>query len=305
MHGFVQRCLLVAAAMAASGSAHAIDTAFSPHLIEVEVSDTLGRSGSAVIPFAVGTYDPVQRSVAWTTNTPFNIVDTGSSATVATIRSLSVQARVYPPRAYLNATVDAGSATCTVLVRSSTVKSPPIEEGDAQGRAFASFALRDMNENGALLTGVGAPGAGAYRAFINGPFPLGSQFSQLVATVSASAGATGSGFQNDPPVGFRPIGAGVKSVNGAMLFTLSPGDRATCTTRFDVSGTANPPGDLNCDGLVNGFDIDPFVLALMDPAAYAVAFPGCDAQAADCNLDGVVNNFDTDSFLEILGVGLP
>ncbi|MBK8915798.1 MAG: hypothetical protein IPM64_14610 [Phycisphaerales bacterium] len=305
MHGFIRRCLVFAATVATGGSAGAVDTAFSPNLIEIEITDSLGRSGTAAIPFAVGTYDSVLRSVSYSTSTPFAVVDAGSAATVATVRSLSVQARVYPPRAYLNATIDAGSATCTVLVRSSTVKCPPIDEMHAQGRAFASFAVRDMNENGALLTGVGPPGSGAYRAVYNGPFPTGSQFSHLVATVSASAGATGSGFQNDPPSGYRPVGATIKSVNGAMLFTLSPGDRATCTTRFDVSGTTHPLGDMNCDGLVNSFDIDPFILALLDPAAYAAAFPDCDVQSADCNLDGVINNFDTDSFLEFLGIGLP
>ena len=30
-------------------------------------------------------------------------------------------------------------------------------------------------------------------------------------------------------------------------------------------------GDMNCDGAVNSFDIDPFVLALTNPAAYQAA----------------------------------
>ncbi|MGH6958864.1 MAG: hypothetical protein ACREE7_00120, partial [Dongiaceae bacterium] len=60
------------------------------------------------------------------------------------------------------------------------------------------------------------------------------------------------------------------------------------------------PGDLNCDGAVNNFDIDPFVLALLDPAAYAAAYPDCDIDLADVNGDGVVNNFDIDPFVELL-----
>jgi hypothetical protein len=59
-------------------------------------------------------------------------------------------------------------------------------------------------------------------------------------------------------------------------------------------------GDLNCDGFVNNFDIDPFVLALSDPQAYAAAYPECDAQSADVNRDGVVNNFDIDAFVGLL-----
>ncbi|MGE0480304.1 MAG: hypothetical protein AB7Q17_07515 [Phycisphaerae bacterium] len=59
-------------------------------------------------------------------------------------------------------------------------------------------------------------------------------------------------------------------------------------------------GDMNCDGVINNFDIDPFVLALTDPAAYAVQFPGCDANLADVNGDGMVNNFDIDPFVALI-----
>jgi hypothetical protein len=64
-------------------------------------------------------------------------------------------------------------------------------------------------------------------------------------------------------------------------------------------------GDLNCDGLVNNFDIDPFVLALSDPTAYAAAFPECDRTNADVNEDGRVDNFDIDPFVVLLGGGAP
>ena len=63
------------------------------------------------------------------------------------------------------------------------------------------------------------------------------------------------------------------------------------------------PGDLNCDGELNAFDIDPFVLALTDPTGYAVAWPDCDRMLADCNGDGVVNAFDIDPFVELLTGG--
>jgi len=59
-------------------------------------------------------------------------------------------------------------------------------------------------------------------------------------------------------------------------------------------------GDLNCDGTLNNFDIDPFVLALTDPAAYAQAFPSCDRVLADVNGDGEVDNFDIDPFVDLL-----
>jgi len=59
-------------------------------------------------------------------------------------------------------------------------------------------------------------------------------------------------------------------------------------------------GDVNCDGSINVFDIDPFVLALVDPAAYATAHPGCRIDNADCNGDGDVNVFDIDPFVWLL-----
>ncbi|MBL8879140.1 MAG: hypothetical protein JNG88_08475 [Phycisphaerales bacterium] len=48
-------------------------------------------------------------------------------------------------------------------------------------------------------------------------------------------------------------------------------------------------GDMDNSGLLNNFDIDPFVMALTDPPAYDAAFPGLDASRdwhADCNATG-------------------
>jgi hypothetical protein len=59
-------------------------------------------------------------------------------------------------------------------------------------------------------------------------------------------------------------------------------------------------GDMNCDGVVNGFDIDPFVLALIDRAAYAAQYPDCDYLNGDANGDGLVNAFDIDPFVALL-----
>ncbi len=63
------------------------------------------------------------------------------------------------------------------------------------------------------------------------------------------------------------------------------------------------PGDLNCDGAINAFDIDPFVLALSDPGGYAAAFPDCDYRLADVNGDGAVDAFDIDPFVALLTGG--
>ncbi|QOJ13327.1 MAG: hypothetical protein HRU75_01170 [Planctomycetia bacterium] len=59
-------------------------------------------------------------------------------------------------------------------------------------------------------------------------------------------------------------------------------------------------GDLNCDGETNGFDIDAFVLAMVNAEAYAAAYPGCDIGRADVNLNGRVDHFDIDPFVALL-----
>lgn len=72
---------------------------------------------------------------------------------------------------------------------------------------------------------------------------------------------------------------------------------------YEYQGRVQEPGDLNCDLVVNNFDIDPFVLALTNPAAYEAAYPSCNIENADVNQDGQVNNFDIDAFVALLTGG--
>ena len=62
-------------------------------------------------------------------------------------------------------------------------------------------------------------------------------------------------------------------------------------------------GDMNCDGVVNNFDIDAFVLALTNPVLYQTMYPDCDIMNGDMNGDGVLNNFDIDPFVAALAGG--
>ncbi len=59
-------------------------------------------------------------------------------------------------------------------------------------------------------------------------------------------------------------------------------------------------GDLNCDGALDAFDIEPFILALLDPIGYAAAYPDCDRNLADVNGDGAVDAFDIEPFVALL-----
>ncbi|MBU0638534.1 MAG: hypothetical protein KKB50_06690 [Planctomycetes bacterium] len=64
-------------------------------------------------------------------------------------------------------------------------------------------------------------------------------------------------------------------------------------------------GDVNCDGEINGFDIDAFIVALQstppDHATYYAVYPDCHVENADCNGDGLINGFDINVFVALLG----
>ena len=67
------------------------------------------------------------------------------------------------------------------------------------------------------------------------------------------------------------------------------------------------PGDPNCDGVVNTFDIDPFVAALTatppEFPEYYAQYPDCNHMNADIDEDGLVNAFDIDPFVLLLTGG--
>lgn len=65
----------------------------------------------------------------------------------------------------------------------------------------------------------------------------------------------------------------------------------------EACGCAAAAADTDCNGVVDFFDIDPFLLALFDPAGYAAAYCGGDPCAADVDCSGIIDFFDIDAFL--------
>jgi hypothetical protein len=59
-------------------------------------------------------------------------------------------------------------------------------------------------------------------------------------------------------------------------------------------------GDMNCDGGVGFGDINPFVLALTDPAAYSQTYVTCDIMNGDINGDGSVGFGDINPFVQCI-----
>jgi hypothetical protein len=123
---------------------------------------------------------------------------------------------------------------------------------------------------------------------------------QIVATGSFAAPATNGSYtfqianglvnvleqRNDPPA-YSPV--------TQATVTMSP-----ASITFTVQPQTNPLGDCNCDGTADVFDIDAFVMAIIDPVQYALTYPGCDVDLADCNLDGTPDVFDIDAFVNVI-----
>jgi hypothetical protein len=62
-------------------------------------------------------------------------------------------------------------------------------------------------------------------------------------------------------------------------------------------------GDLNCDGLLNFGDINPFTLYLSSATAWKTAYPYCHALNGDLNHDGYVTFRDINPFVALLSSG--
>ena len=92
--------------------------------------------------------------------------------------------------------------------------------------------------------------------------------------------------------------------NGELIaggdFTTAGDCVSVCWARW---GCPYVKGDLNCDGAINGLDIDPFVLVLLTTPpydAYYSVFPGCDHMLGDINADGAIDGFDIDPLVALM-----
>lgn len=74
---------------------------------------------------------------------------------------------------------------------------------------------------------------------------------------------------------------------------------------FTVDGSIQLRGDLNCDGVVDGRDVAPFSLALVDAASYPGAYPFCQLSQADVNNDASIDTNDISDFVACLLTGCP
>ena len=59
-------------------------------------------------------------------------------------------------------------------------------------------------------------------------------------------------------------------------------------------------GDVNCDGVIDTLDIEPFLVALFDPQGYEALYPDCDITLADIDGNGIIDALDIEPFLWLL-----
>jgi hypothetical protein len=62
-------------------------------------------------------------------------------------------------------------------------------------------------------------------------------------------------------------------------------------------------GDMTCNNILDAEDLEAFVIALIDPDAYAGKYPECDILRGDMNNDGLVNGDDIQGFVAVMSAG--
>ncbi|MCG3125366.1 MAG: hypothetical protein CHACPFDD_00184 [Phycisphaerae bacterium] len=148
-------------------------------------------------------------------------------------------------------------------------------------------ALVDLHPIGAASSSAAAAHGGMQAGIVDGRAALwiGSAESHFDLGAIVPDGFTASGaedFEIAPDGSVTVVGYGFN----------------TYTNRYEAlvwrSSTACEPCDTNCDGSINGFDVEDFVAALSGSGS------GCSPCQGDVNGDGSVNGFDIDGFVTCL-----
>lgn len=116
--------------------------------------------------------------------------------------------------------------------------------------------------------------------------------------------------------GWWTLGSGMDNYVMALTDFDADGDGAggpmlVAGGRFVAAGGISAPkiaawtgcpllGDLNCDGTIDAYDVEAFVLALIDPGGWSAAHPGCDVMLGDINGDEAFDVADAAPFAELL-----
>lgn len=189
------------------------------------------RSGRASFQarFSDGSWDSQRRIYSWRLREPVELRDDEGDL-IAVLQQGSTLVRG-DPQISLGYLVQAGDSLTSFTITSALLSFPALNNPDA--RASASMGITDINGDGAELVGL-HDGPAAYLAEYNGFVPGGSTFSALIGSIKASAGGSGSAFQNDPPSGYRTISGSVHDMSTQFKFSLTAYDTSSGTSNFEV-----------------------------------------------------------------------
>jgi hypothetical protein len=124
------------------------------------------------------------------------------------------------------------------------------------------------------------------------------------APTEAPASPTGQAPSSKPTEAAPPTATG--AVSASPQPTQAPGgtEPPRPTQVPSATATAVRPnyakGDLNCDGLIDMCDINPFTMALEQPLEYATAYPSCYRDLADMDNNGEYDSADATRFALLL-----
>jgi hypothetical protein len=202
-----------------------------------EISDIVysvvaeNRSGRASFQahFSEGSWDSERRIYSWRLSAPIELRDDDGDL-IAILQQGSTLVRG-DPQISLGYLVQAGDSLTNFTITSALLSFPTMNNPDA--RASASMGITDINGDGAELIGL-HDGPAAYLAQYNGFVPGGSTFSALIGSIKASAGGSGSAFQNDPPSGYRTISGNVNDMSVQFKFSLTAFDTSSGTSNFEI-----------------------------------------------------------------------
>ncbi len=97
-------------------------------------------------------------------------------------------------------------------------------------------------------------------------------------------GASNGNFT--PPLGYGAYSFWINESSTARNYSLN--------LRFIMVG------DINCDGVVDFADINPFVDALTNPDVYAAMYPDCPVENGDFDGDGQIGFSDINAFVDLM-----
>ncbi len=244
------------------------------------------ESGSASVEFGLEllAWDPETQSLSWELESSLDIVDPETDALIATLESAELRISDCS-QITLDFQLLAGDSDTTVVFRTGLLSFGSIRSDVAEGRATASFTLRDLDGDGACLLGEGGGGEGVFRAYYNGLAPDGTRFAHLVGLVMVGAGGTATGSQSDPGAGHRSIGADVDDMSVEVAFVVTAHDRVSGGTLFDIDPDPDDcAADADSDGVPDWLDECPD-----DPGKAEPGDCGCGVADVDTDEDGVAD----------------